>query len=460
VAPKAAANLKDDQFFGVLSVGIFVIGTAVCNIPSAYVFNKYGRYGGFVVGSLCLLVGGGLGGLATATESLEVLMLACFCIGIGVGFGQFYRFAALEVASPENKGWAVTTVLMGGCVAAFFGPTLGLLSKDIFNAEWAGSFFMMTLLGILNLGTVFVIPFPPEHTHSDSSKEEGAENATLNPVAMATAAATLSSAHQRPASHYSDSHHSANGSKQSVGALSTRTTAQSVSGEGYLAIYTSRTFVNATLVSAIAQILMLIMMITSLLKMNDLGFTLVQQALVLDFHFFAMFGTGFITSTLLAKYNIYHVLCVAWVLIGLAVVFFLSSDALWAFFVGDFLVGVGWNIMFSTGTVMLAYCYQPAQRHNVQSFFEIIINAISGIFTIVSGLILSVYGWSNVIYCLLVIFLALTLVSPVYGRYYADKSDAFAEGMGAGSPVSGAANGHKRHGSGSTNSDIECAALE
>lgn len=376
-------------------------------------------------------------------------MVACFSIGIGVGFGQFYRFAAIELASPENKSWAVTTVLMGGCVAAFFGPTLGLLSKDIFNAEYAGSFLMMTLLGGFNLLTVYFIPFPPEHIH-DHGKEEGPDATTLNPVAMATAAAVLSSAHHRSTGHHGDEASTSKQSQQSLGTLSARTAAQSVSGEGYLAIYTSRTFINATLVSAIAQILMLIMMIASILKMSDLGFTLVEQALVLDFHFFAMFGTGFVTSHLLARYNIYTVLCAAWALIGLAVVFFLSSHALFAFFIGDFLVGVGWNIMFSTGTVMLAFCYQPAQRHNVQSVFEIIINAISGVFTIVSGIILSVYGWSNVVYCLLVIFLALTLVGPVYGNYYADPSTAFADGT----------SNEGRGGPKSTNSDIECSSIE
>jgi MFS family permease len=211
----------------------------------------------------------------------------------------------------------------------------------------------------------------------------------------------------------------------------------------YMSIYTSRTFVNSTLVSAIAQILMLIMMIGSILKMNDLGFTLVQQALVLDFHFFAMFGTGFFTSYLLKSYSIYAVLAVAWGLIGVAVIFFLCSDSLWAFFIGDFLVGVGWNIMFSTGTVMLSFCYAPHQRHHVQSVFEIIINTISGIFTIVSGIILSVYGWSHVVYGILGIFAALSLGAPLYGRYYTDSSATFAD--------------KKRN---SVNSDIECSGVE
>jgi len=102
--PKAAKNLKDDDFYAVFTVGIFVIGNAVCNIPSGPIFHKYGRNGGFYIGTLHLLLGGGLGAIAIAVESLGLLFFASFVIGVGVGFGQFYRFAAIELATIENKG--------------------------------------------------------------------------------------------------------------------------------------------------------------------------------------------------------------------------------------------------------------------------------------------------------------------------------------------------------------------
>ena len=433
MGPKAAKNLNDDEFYAVFTVGIFVIGTALCNIPSGPIFNRYGRHGGFLLGSLCLILGGVLGSISVAVESLALLYISSLSLGLGVGFGQFYRFAAIEVASPDNKGWAVTTVLTGGCFAAFFGPTLGLLTKEIFNAQYAGSYMMMAILGLLNLITVQVISFPPEDTNrplSASASQQLDVSAILNPVSADAAAVAVSSA-----SHNSTSLLVSEQSHSSVLTVV----------DEYMVIYVSRTFVNATLVSAIAQILMLIMMIASILKMNDLGFTLLQQALVLDFHFFAMFGTGFITSYLLKQYNIYSVLAIAWALLGVAVLFFLSSHSLWAFFVGDFLVGVGWNIMFSTGTVMLSFSYKPYQRHVVQSFFEILINTISGVFTIVSGIILSVYGWDRVIYGILGIFVALSLVAPVYARYYADPSATYTERSKSAS---------------NAGSDIECSALD
>jgi hypothetical protein len=191
------------------------------------------------------------------------------------------------------------------------------------------------------------------------------------------------------------------------------------------AVFTSRTFVNATWVSAIAQILMLIMMISSILKMADLGFTLVEQSLVLDFHFLAMFGTGFVTNHLLKMYGVYNGIVIAWALLALALVFFMSSQSLWSFFLGDILVGASWNILFSTGTVMLSFCYLPRDRHVVQSVFEIIINSVSGVFSIVSGVILSRYGWSHVLYGMLGIFAALSVSAPLYAMFFADPSSTF-----------------------------------
>ena len=44
----------------------------------------------------------------------------------GQGFGQFYRFAAMEVCPPARKPFAVTLVLSGGVLAAFAGPQLSV----------------------------------------------------------------------------------------------------------------------------------------------------------------------------------------------------------------------------------------------------------------------------------------------------------------------------------------------
>ncbi len=337
---------------------------------------------------------------------------------------------------------------MGGCVAAFFGPTMGLLSKDMFNSEYSGGFFMMTVLASLNMVTIYFVEFPSEEglnsqhgtgVNSGTLTESALSNANssgkildnnnysnhstasmnMNPVSKhkansgshLSAPEIVSALHPADPNDHEHSHHNINQFHSSR--------------ERYLEIFKSRTFVNSTLISGVSQIVMLIIMISSILKMNDLGFSLTQQALVLDFHFFSMFGTGFITHYILKQCGVYNAILIAWALLGLSLVFFLSTKALFAFFIGDFLVGVGWNIMFSTGTVMLSFCYLPHERHTVQSVYEILINSVSGVFTIVSGFILSAYGWDRVLYGVLGVFASLTITAPVYAQFYADPASNF-----------------------------------
>lgn len=96
-----------------------------------------------------------------AAESLLLLFVGCFCVGLGQGLGQFYRFAAVEVASEDHKSKAVTYVLTGGVLAAFLGPSSANFTKDFAGQEYFGSFLSMGLIGFLNWAVVALVNFPP-----------------------------------------------------------------------------------------------------------------------------------------------------------------------------------------------------------------------------------------------------------------------------------------------------------
>lgn len=94
-------------------------------------------------------------------DSLALIFIGCFCVGLGQGLGQFYRFAAVEVASDNHKSKAVTFVLTGGVLAAFLGPTSANYTKDFLGHEYSGSFMFMGVIGLLNWGVVALVNFPP-----------------------------------------------------------------------------------------------------------------------------------------------------------------------------------------------------------------------------------------------------------------------------------------------------------
>lgn len=288
-------------------------------------------------------------------------------MGIGVGLGQFYRFAAIELATEDSKSWAVTTVLAGGCCAAFLGPTLGLETRYIFSKEYAGSILIMTILSLINIILGFFIKFPD------------VEETLLT---------------KKPSNHK----------------------ILNINYQKIFSIMKSQLFFNSLMLSLISQLFMIIIMINCTIEIHDKGFDMVLQSLVLDFHFLAMFGTGIITGQLISKHGPYWVVPLSWFILGLSLTIFLISEDIWSFFIGDFLLGVSWNIMYSAGTVLLSYSYEEPEQHEIQSVFEFIINLLSGIISIISGIALQFMGWRFLIVFMTSLFGFISIFFPVY--YY------------------------------------------
>jgi MFS family permease len=156
----AAKDIGASDVLAPFTIGTFLIGAAASSVPSGQLFRAYGRYWGFAFGCLCQLAGCAVGSLAMIVDSIPLLFLGCFCVGLGQGLGQFYRFAAVEVASESNKSKAVTYVLTGGVLAAFLGPTSANYTKDFVSHEYFGSFLSMGVIGLLNWALVALVNFP------------------------------------------------------------------------------------------------------------------------------------------------------------------------------------------------------------------------------------------------------------------------------------------------------------
>ena len=87
------------------------------SVPSAWIFRRCGRRGGFLLGSALIVASGGAGAAGLWLGELWLIYGATLLAGLGQGFGQFYRFAAMEVCPPARKPFAVTLVLSGGVLA-------------------------------------------------------------------------------------------------------------------------------------------------------------------------------------------------------------------------------------------------------------------------------------------------------------------------------------------------------
>ncbi|SVA29268.1 uncharacterized protein METZ01_LOCUS82122, partial [marine metagenome] len=105
-----------------LPLACVFFGMLVITYPASMLMKRIGRRAGFAFG-----LSVGVGGSLLTTFAILERSFILFCAGlllIGVinGFGQYYRFAAADVASETYRGRAISWVMAGGIVAAFLGP--------------------------------------------------------------------------------------------------------------------------------------------------------------------------------------------------------------------------------------------------------------------------------------------------------------------------------------------------
>ncbi|RYG67969.1 hypothetical protein EON64_06250 [archaeon] len=81
---------------------------------------------------------------------------------------------------------------------------------------------------------------------------------------------------------------------------------------------------------------------------------------------------GFITGRLIERYGSLMVAFVGGFLFAASSVLLAIGDSLWNFLVGMMVLGVGWNLAFSAGTVMLTSCYEPHEATEVSRCLHMI----------------------------------------------------------------------------------------
>ena len=90
---------------------------------STMLMARIGRKKGFLVATLIGLAGGASGVIGIYQESFWLFCLGSMGTGIYTGFGNYFRFAATEVAPVEKKNTAISYVLAGGVLAAWSART-------------------------------------------------------------------------------------------------------------------------------------------------------------------------------------------------------------------------------------------------------------------------------------------------------------------------------------------------
>jgi MFS family permease len=333
----AGFMLAEDKRFATLPVAGYVLGAAVFSMLAAQVMRRYGRRVGYTIGSL-VAIGGALGAwYAVSIESLPLLVAATFVTGAYNAFGVSYRFAAADVADayrPTMRARAISLVLAGGIVGGIVGPELAVITHTMLPMMFAGSYLTLAGFAILSMLLAQLLRLPPQ----------------------------IDSARQGP-----------------VRPLFT--------------ILRTPTCWVAILVAALSYGVMNLVMVSTPLAMEHGGHPFALAALVLEWHVIGMFAPGLVTGSLISRFGIVPVIISGCLLMAACTVVALTGVDLMQFLVALFLLGVGWNFMYTGATALLTTCYAPQEKNKVQGFNDFCVFSAMVTSSFSSGVLLHAEGW-------------------------------------------------------------------
>lgn len=132
-----------------LPAALFTCGSALAAAGVGRLSQRSGRRPGLTAGYTVGAVGGAGVVLAAAVDSVPLLLLSFLLYGSGTATNLLARYSGADLAAPERRARAVSTVLVATTLGAVAGPNLvrpmGSVAEAIGIRELAGPFLLASV---------------------------------------------------------------------------------------------------------------------------------------------------------------------------------------------------------------------------------------------------------------------------------------------------------------------------
>ena len=313
----------------------YVVGGALSTGLVAKTQMRFGRRTSFQIGLLVAFLSALLCAYAAMNRNFWLLCAATVVAGYYNANAGLYRFAAAELAKPEWREKAVSLVMAGGLIGAVLGPNLAAQTRTLTSVPFAGAYLSLAVVALVAIVLMSFMQFAPP------------------PVKTA-----------------------------------------STGGRPLSVIMRQPVFIVAAACGALGYGVMNLLMAATPIAMQQCQLPFSDVALVLEWHVIGMFAPGFFTGHLIKRFGTLPIMGVGVLLNALCIAVALSGVDLHQFLAALFLLGVGWNFLFTGSTTLSLQTYTPEEKDRAQGALNFFVFATLAVSSLSSGVLVTTQGWT------------------------------------------------------------------
>jgi MFS family permease len=342
--------------YATIPLAIMILMTAAGVVPAALLMKRLGRRIGTIIGLLSAIFGSLIAAFAAVRADFIYLIIGAALLGFSMAFVAQMRFAVIEsLSDPKDIPKAISILMIGSMFAAVLGPEVAVIGKDWIDSPfgYAGSFVGLSIM--VSIAIIIVT--------------------RLSPIGVAEQAVARSSR-----------------------SLNT--------------IVSQPIFIIAVCAGAIAYGVMSYVMTASPLSMHQInGHDLAATKWVIQSHIIAMYLPSLFSAILIRFFGVSKLMAIGTAIYFLVILVALSGQQVMHYWWAMVLLGIGWNFLYTSGTVLLPESYQSNERFKVQAANDFLIFFIQAMASLSAGWILFSQGWDWLIKLALPILVLMLIVS-------------------------------------------------
>ena len=345
-----AKDLLDGDTFAGLSTASLTIGTAIGSAQLARMMSERGRRPGLVTGYAIGVVGAVVAVVAAQQRMFGLLIVGSILLGAGQASNLLARYAAADLAAPDQRARAISRLVFMSTFGAVAGPVMvglgGAVGRGLGIDELAGP-YLFSIVFFLAAAVITTVRLRPDPlVLAGGVKRAGAERARVD------LAGSLRLVAQRP--------------------------------DARLAL--------ASMV--VSQVVMVAVMTMTPLHMRDHDHSVQLVGFVLAVHIAGMYALAPVIGRINDRIGGYRTIAAGGVVLAAStVITALAGAAPSLLFLGLFLLGLGWSGGLIAGSSMLTASMPLEHRTKVQGAADLSMSLMGGLAGFGSGFVKQSVGY-------------------------------------------------------------------